>query len=233
MQADPHEQSALAGSDEWFQHIVKIVHASHPQFPGKCPDRYAGLIANLADKADWSDAAHGNPDIRPPHQCVLLVMESPHIDEYSAKFFYTPWPANGPTGKRIRQRIAAAGLPITADTGLVLINAIPFQCSLGKSPIGKDRDTVFRLAWERGGRAFFQSRLMHWYREGDLVVNACTVGKDGHRPLREDVEDAIEDAVPDALRFRRYHPFSWFNAARVSTTWEPKAALVSLSELKT
>ena len=102
--------------------------------------------------------------MRPPRPCVLLVMESRHINEYSPKLFYTPWPANGPTGKRIRQRIAAADLPITADTGLVLMNAIPFQCSLGISPIGKDRDTVLRLAWERGGRGFFPSRLMHWYR---------------------------------------------------------------------
>lgn len=52
-----------------------------------------------------------------------------------------------------------------------------------------------------------QSRLTHWYRDGDLVANACTVGKDGHRPLREEVEDAIADVVPDALRFKRYHPF--------------------------
>ena len=228
MQTDPANPSAQAGSDEWFKHIVKMVQASHPQFPGHCPDRYAGLIADLEGKADWSDAAHGNPAMRPPHPCVLLVMESPHIDEYSPKFFYTPWPANGPTGRRIRQRIAAAGLPITADTGLVLMNAIPFQCSLGISPIGKDRDTVFRLAWERGGRGFFQNRLMHWYRDGDLVVNACTVGKDGQRPLRDEVEDAIAEVVPHALRFRRYHPFSWFNSARASSTWEPKAGIPQL-----
>lgn len=228
MQADPHEHAAPAGSDEWFKHIVKTIQPSHPQFPGHCPDRYAGLIANLKGKADWSDAARGNPAMRPPSPCVLLVMESPHIDEYSPKFFYTPWPANGPTGKRIRQRIAAADLPITTDTGLVLMNAIPFQCSLGISPIGKDRDAVFRLAWEHGGRAFFQSRLMHWYRGGDLVVNACTVGKDGGRPLRDEVEDAIADVVPHALRFRRYHPFSWFNSARASSTWEPKAGTPQL-----
>lgn len=122
------------------------------------PYRQLGRKGGLVGRSPWQ-SSHA-----PPSPCVLLVMESPHIDEHSPKLFYTPWPANGPTGKRIRQRIAAADLPITADTGLVLMNAIPFQCSLGISPIGKDRDTVFRPAWERGGRGFFPSRLMHWYR---------------------------------------------------------------------
>ncbi|MCW5649696.1 MAG: hypothetical protein KIS62_08125 [Ramlibacter sp.] len=225
MQFEPEENPVDPDIDGWFKNIVKRVRPEHIGVLGSCPDRYVGLISTLAGKADWSDAAQGDSHIRPAQPCVVLVLESPHIEEYSSKYSYTPWPANGETGKHVRRHVAAADLPIGASSGLVLMNAIPFQCSLGERPIGPARDAVFRLAWNSGGREFFQRRLRHWCREGDLLVNACTVGRDGLRPLREEVEEAIETALPSALRFRRYHPFRWFNPAMAAATWTPGTSI--------
>ena len=148
-------------------------------------------------------------------------MESPHTEEYNAKHTYTPWPANGRTGSHLRKfaHLLQAGLPGEVDPGLVLLNAVPFQCSLGKRPIDADRDLVFRGAWKRGAREGCQQRLLHWYREGDLIVNACTIGGAGGPPLRMEVEAAIGEALPGALRLRRFHPFRWFNESKADETW--------------
>lgn len=151
--------------------------------------------------------------------CIVLVLESPHIDEYGLKQPYTPWPANGATGRHIRKR---AGLLVppgwnSNETQLHLINAIPYQCSLGQAT-RLYRSKVFREAWDSGARAYFQGRLKQIYHQGVLVVNACTVGKPGPS-LRALVEVAIEEVLPHALRSRREHPFRWMSDEAVRRTW--------------
>lgn len=151
--------------------------------------------------------------------CIVLVLESPHIDEYGTKQPYTPWPANGATGRHIRKR---AGLLVplgwnSFESQLHLINAIPYQCSLGQAT-RLYRSKVFREAWASGAREYFQERLQQIYRKGDLVVNACTVGKPGSS-LRALVEAAIEELLPDALRSRREHPFRWMSDEAARRTW--------------
>lgn len=204
-----------------FLEIVRRVRPKVPDVEERlCPDRCVGSIAALDSLNGWVDVAATQPTPVPGRPCVILVLESPHKDEYAPIARYTPWPANGATGRLLRLRTHLL-LPDGWDAeraDLVLVNAVPYQCSLGGLPI-EHRDAVFREAWRSGGREFFIQRLLQWYRPGDLVANACTKG--GAKPyLREMVEDAIDDALPDALRRRHRHPCGWTTDALALQAWE-------------
>jgi hypothetical protein len=219
-----------------FERIVGQVLAGHKRAGdskckaegwqrGYCPDRYVGQIGQIKSMADWSIVDRALSQRRPDGRCILLVMESPHLDEYRDPD--NPWPANGKTGRQVRAQAGelAASLSMDDGVGLVLLNAINFQCSLG-APTKCFRDQVFIAAWEDStiGEDHFKSRLRKWYRpeQGDVIVNACTKGcnKDNSRQLRLMVEEAIATVEPDTgRRARRCHPFGWFRSRAVSKDW--------------
>lgn len=225
----------ISGPDA-FERIVGEVLAGHKRAGdskckaegwqrGYCPDRYVGPIGQIKGVGDWSKVNRKSSLCRPDGRCILLVMESPHLDEYRDPD--NPWPANGKTGRQVRAQAdkLAASLSMDDDDGLVLLNAINFQCSLG-APTRCFRDEVFIAAWEDPliGEEHFKKRLGRWYRpeQGDVIVNACTKGcnKGNLRPLRQMVEDAIETIEPDiGRRTRRCHPFGWFRSGAVSEDW--------------
>lgn len=185
----------------------------------QCPDICAGPISKLSKQSAWVPTERaGTPDEKAKIQSVILVLESPHKDEYRGD----PLPANGATGRQIRKFASelARSIGVTVDADLVILNAVPYQCSLGKST-ALHRSAVFRRVWASGGLEFFLARLRTWYREGDVIVNACTIGGPG-KPLRDDVEEGIETAFPSANRARRQHPFSWMTSETVRKQWEKK-----------
>lgn len=200
--------------------VHSVCPSSTPNFDRReCPDRLVGRISQLTDLRDWSSVAQALPERCSEVQCILLVLESPHIDEYGSRQPYTPWPANGVTGRHIRKRVRLL-IPEGwnhANPLLHLINAVPYQCSLGKSTRCY-RSEVFREAWDHGAKVYFQERLLQAYRPGDLIVNACTVGKPA-RSLRADVETAINEVLPYSLRARREHPFRWMSDEAVHRSW--------------
>jgi hypothetical protein len=154
---------------------------------------------------------------------LILVLESPHTDEFD-KNGDPIGPANGPTGMNIRKYIC--DIFGNGDQGyyLVLMNAIPFQCSLG---VGTEhfRDAVFNAAWNNGaiGKNFFEDRLKKLLKKlqnkNVVIVNACTKGynvaKDSNqRPfLWHLVQNSIETLTLDEEKTIRYfrinHPSSW------------------------
>lgn len=214
------ENSSTFTSDDFEWSVYSVCPSPLSSFDRReCPDRFVGRILELAALRDWTSMAKQPPMRRTDVPCIVLVLESPHIDEYGTKQPYTPWPANGATGRHIRKR---AGLLVPPDwnsfeSQLHLINAIPYQCSLGQAT-RLYRSKVFREAWASGAREYFQERLQQIYCKGDLVVNACTVGKPGSS-LRALVEAAIEELLPDALRSRREHPFRWMSDEAARRTW--------------
>jgi len=120
--------------------VHSVCPSSTPNFDRReCPDRLVGRISQLTDLRDWSSVAQALPERCSEVQCILLVLESPHIDEYGSRQPYTPWPANGVTGRHIRKR---AGLLVPPcwnknETQLYLINAIPLSmlARSGHSPL--------------------------------------------------------------------------------------------------
>jgi hypothetical protein len=111
--------------------------------------------------------------------------------------------------------------------GLVLVNAIQHQCSLGMST-SEHRDKIFRAVWAQGGQENFVSRLRSVLRPGDVVMNCCTKGNDFelNTPLRSLVEASMRLHFPEIQTIRRMHPASWRTKSWRGVAWrysiEPK-----------
>ena len=193
----------------------------------RCPDVYVGRLADLPPQskpdllgrwqtADSDTARRG----RPAGRCVVMVLESPHVDEFDPTHCYTPWPANGKTGYRLQSRALQLAdlLGVPPDTGLVLLNAIPYQCSQVVSVSDRAwkerRDRVFVHVWaQEETRALFRARLIHWVQAGDVLVNACTAGLSRGPKLRDLVETEMADLFKGAVtRSRMHHPSGWYSA---------------------
>ncbi len=200
--------------------FVKIVNEAvslqgRPVEARECPDQYFGLIGDVDGKSEFSTRtpSHG----RPLAACVILVLESPHVDE----FIGMPGPAKGATGEMIRKHLVSSlGLPGVRDHGLLLVNAIQHQCSLGANTLVY-RDRIFRAVWANGGESDFCNRMVSLFRPGDVLVNCCTKGNDFevYSPLRNLVESVLRDALPEVESLRRTHPASWRDANWIGKQW--------------
>ena len=177
---------------------------------GRCPDQFVGHIHELSGRETFP--VRKPIAARPKEPCVILVLESPHRDEYVSKPGgpEAPCPANGQTGRNICSHLGRLQAPQYLHSGLILMNAVQFQCSLGAAP-EIFRDSVFRGVWSSSGRADFMQRLRDHYVDGDLILNCCTKGKadsDGLF-LRDLVDEAIREAIPAAEVKCLPHPASW------------------------
>ena len=163
-----------------------------------CPDQYVGKIR---DKDNWQkfykrtnifqdQTAKMRTNI-PNGNILLLILESPHQDEFD-KNGEPIGPANGTTGTNIRKYICDIFGNGYQGYHLILMNAIPFQCSLG---VGTEhfRDNVFKTIWAEGGEKFFIDRLTQIIRKNIIIVNCCTKGFDKNMPLYQYVAEAIKE----------------------------------------
>jgi hypothetical protein len=133
-----------------------------------------------------------------------------------------PGPAKGFTGEMIKQHLGTVlGLPNIENYGLILVNAIQHQCSLGSNTTVY-RDRIFRAVWSNGGAENFQNRIVSIFQVGDLIVNCCTKGNDFelYGPLRNLVEVALKASIPNTESVRRTHPSSWFEAKQRGKEWK-------------
>lgn len=200
-----------------FNQIVAIVAPEYGRQPEAraCPDQYVGRLSQVINQADFPVRLVVNE--RPDSPCLIMVMESPHIKE----FVDHPGPAKGRTGELLRLHLRAAIDCIgRQDMGLILVNSIQYQCTLGKKP-KLYRDNVFRAVWASGGQENFKKRLQITYRAGDILMNCCTKGNDFrvHSPLRHLVETIIREMLTNVKSIRRMHPSSWWRPIRRSQEW--------------
>lgn len=183
----------------------------------RCPDQFVGVISEIERSANFSCRVSASE--RPPNlPCVLLILESPHRSEFDA----FPGPAKGGTGRNIiRYLRQVPGLEEKGDFGLLLVNAVQFQCSLGR-PTSEVRDAVFFETWTSGGKTDFEARLDALYRDGDCVTNCCTRGNSSvvKTQLRIAVHHALTARLPAATEvLRRNHPSFWHSPANRSREW--------------
>lgn len=185
--------------------------------PRACLDQYFGRVA-LIEKAENLSVRHPVAARPAKQNCLLLILESPHIKE----FVDEPGPAKGTTGTNIARLLRdVPGLKADGEYGLILINAVQHQCSLG-FPTGEFRDQVFREVWSNGGKEDFTTRLKTIYKLGDKVINCCTKGKirASTDELRVLVQRAIEQALPGVTVLRRNHPASWHFSSNRQREWQ-------------
>lgn len=190
-----------------------------------CLDQSVGTLAAVYDARVFFRRA----EIGPTSQTrVILVMESPHTAEFEKNG--TPiGPANGPTGVNIRrllQRVLGKARPVNENSELVLMNAVQYQCSLGELP-KQHRDAVFLAVWSTGGKEDFRKRLKDVFRQGDLVINACTRGKTTP-PLRDMVKEVIDEVV--GAHWSTAHPSSWMLPIRTIAITQPRVEARDFSD---
>lgn len=181
----------------------------------RCPDdfiEWSFIDGNRTELNERIDA-----EKRSDSPCVVLILESPHVDEFPEDGGRIG-PALGKTGSLIGRYLGEILLATHLRDhameckGILLVNAVQYQCSLGESRKqggGKTRDRVFSETWAHGGRDDFSARLKSILHEGDLVINSCTTGN-LRTPLWISVEEVVREVRngrPSDLRL--YHPSTW------------------------
>lgn len=212
----------------------------------RCPDQWVGMaewteggFKFLGAKADLDFSFRRDLnacDI--PDKRLVVILESPHKDEFDIQQDKAHGPARGASGRNIRSSLNFptfefrnhANLRIGDSYALVLMNAIPYQCSLG-SNLRKydgrlDCNTVFRECWKMG-RLDFAGRLETAVTSETLLINACTKGEtQGDRSgpwLRDLVEEEIRSCKKSPkAHLRRFHP-SILPNWRSGKGWEPSS----------
>jgi len=192
-------------SNQFKQNIVGILEDQINKIESRiCPDQYIGRISNFTNKKNDFDRTLERPE---NVNLIILILESPHINEYQDN----PAPAKGKTGENIREYIQKIlqTKNINTDYGVFIMNAIQYQCSLGKATKCY-RDEIFINVWKDGGKNDFQDRLSKIVQENDIVINGCTKGN--KKPeLRLLVQQAIENSIQKNIeKYRINHPSSWW-----------------------
>lgn len=157
---------------------------------------------------------------------LLILLESPHKDEYGAHMECPLGPARGRTGARIEKELIGIlqgdgrARRLLADAGetvrVLVSNPIPFQTSLYAVHRGRLggrrglRDAIWRGLWRMesdGNRAFQDQFLGRVTRYApDVIVNACTGGDGG---LRGEIGNFLDDAGYRERLFTAIHPAAW------------------------
>lgn len=200
----------------FFEHAKNIIGQGmkEPIEERLCPDHYVGKIEKFT--IDCNDFPERSSVKKRPEdtKCLIMLLESPHKEEFKTILS----PAKGLTGKLIRKHIlTVAGLSIYGDRGLILMNAIQNQCSLGYSTECY-RDEVFISVWNDGAKEHFIARLKELYKQGDVIVNCCTKGKKANKELRKLVQASIPKDMGTVLR--RTHPSSWHSSQNRNSEWK-------------
>ena len=204
--------------------MTNLEGAPQPGSLHECPDQIVGqvflrnnrIFASLGEddfpQRESIDYGH----FKSRRGNVLLVMESPHKDEYKEPF----GPAKGSTGRQIRRHLQDLEIPglscPDSVRDLILVNAIPFQCSLGVATKGW-RDKVFRATWRnsRLGADYFEERIRKLLHKETILLNCCTQGeKDSEGFLNDLVHDRVLRMAREGSKFlyaRGKHPYSWFS----------------------
>lgn len=154
---------------------------------------------------------------------IVLVLESPHYEEYNKLDFKPISPAQHKTGENIKTFLAEIlnknkeELHLTkSEYRFIIINPIPFQTSLNflhKQPIRKKdsddksfvnlRNNVWNTLWlnNMSYKDSFISNIKKLAPE--IILNCCT------SELRDKVSLAIKESDNNAIKYWTAHPSHW------------------------
>lgn len=140
-----------------------------------------GIIKYSTEKSNYFISPFNEENLegyKEKNQKLVIVLESPHIDEYfkNGQEIAEPVCANGKTGENIIKckdtMLAKMGLSID-KVDVFIINAIPYQCSQGISTEVL-RDFVWIKCWYEFGYSDLLALLDKI--KPDYIVNSCTKG---------------------------------------------------------
>jgi len=165
---------------------------------------------------------------------VALILESPHIDEYSTNYMPIR-PANGQTGQRIEEHIVEKieellGLSSGTIYQIYIMNPVQYQSSCYhelqrygnnekqlslRTSYGakKCRNDVWKALFSRLKKDFIHRLLSY---QPNYILNACTGGtyegksqNDLDNQLNYIVEQALQSIISEDNYYRLEHPSVW------------------------
>ena len=211
-------------------------------FFGECnrvPDVSRFHIGVYGRPYPHSDVPESQLHLQPQLRSIVLLVESPHKDEYQfANINYPIAAANGQTGRNInkylsevllaiQRKLTNAGLNeaeyIKRDGHVIISNPIQFQTSLNaiheKSLRGerkKLRDNVWKALWNEGEGGEAVARYIQLCFRArlntyrpSLIINACTGDLTDDDSLMAHVETFVQDEFQHVLRIDIDHPSFW------------------------
>lgn len=160
-------------NDDFEQQCIQEYGSCNTANP--CCDAYVGVI-DLVNPCLRAVPADIDFFLHLP--LITIILESPHIDEFDNNGVAIG-PAQGATGKSIKLHLAN----LLANTNipkvqyrLMLVEAVPYQCSNNCSPLKrKETNRLFKRMWrEYDCRKNFEARIKSY--NPDVILNACTGG---------------------------------------------------------
>lgn len=152
---------------------------------GICPDNFIGTIENMKPKLNFSISTRKeftkrnsiDDIINNGYKNIVMILESPHINEYKYANENFIAPAIGKTGELLKKwfyKCIKKHLSPNKKYNVILMNAIQYQCSLGEDTIIY-RDKLWCNLWfNYNKKDDFIKRLKHY--NPDIIINACTIG---------------------------------------------------------
>ena len=159
-----------------FERECEVIYQKSCRTANPCADAYMGILDLQRNKIIPTQI---NSNYLRNLPLFIIILESPHIDEFNTNGIAIG-PAQGSTGKNIRslliQLLQSQTAYLQRKYRLMLVEAIPYQCSNNTSPIDRtNTNRLFKKMWRNyGGKIDFENRINR-YRP-DVILNACTGG---------------------------------------------------------
>lgn len=171
---------------------------------------------------DWEPIHPNNfadmPARKVGKHCIVIIMESPHKDEYSSDGLFTPiGPAQGTTGYNInllfeeifRTQILPNFKKLNDHFDVILCNPVQFQTSLHEiikhsKKFQGLRNTIWKgLFHNLGEKELFLKRISLY--KSSIIINACT------SKIKQDVTIALTESTSryEQLYEASSHPCWW------------------------
>lgn len=145
----------------------------------------------------------------PNNYNIVIVLESPHKNEYNTSFRH---PAIGKTGDNLKDNFDSLldKLKGTIKKGtrcyVYLMNAIQYQCSLGYHT-SIFRTEIFNSMWKHHKKdEDFLDRLKDFYP--NIIINLCTKTDKLQDIVQEKIDEFVNNNKTISL-YRGTHPSSW------------------------
>ena len=180
-----------------------------------CPDILAGCNGNFHFSKEERENVGSSElltDNYNEYQTIVIVLESPHIKEYSEQNRFCPTPAVGRTGTNLQRHfnqdiIFKKSKTLNKDENyrVILMNTIQYQCSLGVTT-KIYRDDIWDRLWKEDDiKKDFVNRLKSYNPK--VIFNGCTEGSNKSR--RISVSQTIHNNFDNIELFEMNHPCYW------------------------
>lgn len=167
-------ESIVKDAKEFF---INDLLSNCTNFYNECANR---IIRVKDSNVEFSNKPYKKEDLEEGLKKVVIVLESPHIDEYikNSKPLKMPICANGATGEKIKKYLCEILNKYlfknnTEAVEVIVINAVKYQCSQGLFTEIL-RDFIWLKCWYDFGYSEMFNLLIEI--NPNVVINCCTKG---------------------------------------------------------